>query len=415
MAVCAGALLQRAEWDVSMGDTRDDRAGRPATIYDVARVANVSIGTVSKALNDRGTLRPETRARVRAAAAQLDFRPNDLVHSLLRGRSFTVGLLSSDQYGRFSLPVMAGIEDAMGSARMSVFLCSARDDPARERQHLDSLLAKQVDGIIVTGRRVDARPPINIGAAHIPILYAFTQVDDPGALCMVPDDAQGGRLAAEQLIAAGRTRLAHITGPEDFEAVRLRAAGMRAAAQFHGIDLPPSRMRFDSWGEEWGYAAANLLLDDDPRIDGIFCGNDLLARGAADALRERGMGIPDDVALVGFDNWEIIAETTRPPLTTIDMNLHELGRLAGMRLLEMIDGRLETGIVRLPCSLVVRQSCGGRSSSPHLVSDSDHVHWTADALYTTPTRNTAPSLSEGPYIDRLSATAGKEVDTVVMD
>src|SRR5579884_1135490 len=133
----------------SPNDAAAPPSRRPPTIHDVARLANVTIGTVSKALNGRGHLRPETRDRVREAAEQLGFRPNDLVHSLLRGRTYTVGLITTDSYGRFSIPVLTGIEDALGAARISVFLCNAHDDPERERGHVDALLAKHVDGIIV--------------------------------------------------------------------------------------------------------------------------------------------------------------------------------------------------------------------------------------------------------------------------
>src|SRR5919197_839305 len=320
--------------------TKASNAGKAAqpgrsvpTIHDVARAAGVTIGTASQALNGRGKMRPETRERVREAAARLEYRPNHLMQSLLRGRSCTVGLLSTDRYGRFSIPLLEGIEDALDAAQMSVFLCDARDDPVHERRHIDSLLAKQVDGIIVTGRRIDPRPPIDLGRAAVPVLYAFAQVTDPHALCLIPDDAQGGRLATDHLLRAGRRRLAHVTGPQHFEAVRLRQEGM-------------------------GYEAAPRLLYVAPQIDAIFCGADLLARGVVDALREQGVRVPDDVAVVGFDNWEIIAEGSRPPLTTVDMNLHDLGRLAGTRLLAMIDGEKDAGLVRTPCRLVVRASCG---------------------------------------------------------
>lgn len=343
--------------DLAVDGDAGEASRRAPTVYDVARSANVSIGTVSKALNGRGQLRPETRERVLAAAERLGFRPNDLVHSLLRGRTYTVGLLTRDLYGRFSIPLLMGIEDALGEARLSVFLCTSRDDAEREHRHIESLLAKQVDGIIVAGRRIDPRPPVELGAARVPLLYAFAQVPDRNALCLLPDDAHGGRLAAERLLQVGRRRLAHITGPENFVAARLRAAAMRTTLAEHGLDLPEARLLAGSWDEDWGYAAANRLLDEDARVDGIFCGNDLLARGAADALRERGVRVPDDVALVGYDNWEIIAAKTRPPLTSVDMNLHDLGRMAGERLLAMIAGERAEGTVRLPCSLVVRESC----------------------------------------------------------
>lgn len=331
---------------------------RPPTIYDVARLANVAIGTASKALNGRGQLRPETRERVRTAAAQLGFRPNDLVHSLLRGRTYTVGLLTTDSYGRFSIPLLTGIEDAFAMASISVFLCNGRDDPQRERHHIESMLAKQVDGIIVTGRRIDPRPPIDVGVSHVPVLYAFTQIDPPTALCLLPDDAQGARLATEHLLRAGRRHVAHITGPRDFEAVGLRERAMRETLAEHGIHLSESHVLSGPWDEGWGYDAANQVLDRDPHVDAIFCGSDLLARGVADALRERSVRVPDDVALVGFDNWDIIAAATRPPLTTVDMDLHALGRMAGTRLLDLIDGQTEAGIERTPCRLVVRASCG---------------------------------------------------------
>jgi len=329
------------------------------TIYDVALAAGVTIGTASKALNGRGKLRAETRARVQDAADRLHFRPNDLAQSLLRGRSYTVGLLTTDSYGRFSNPLMMGVEDALGVAHISIFLCDARDDPEREQRHIASLLAKQVDGIIVTARRTDPRPSIDVGRARVPVLYAYTQVADPSALSLLPDDAQGGQLATEQLLRAGRQRVAHITGPERFEAVRLRREGMRRVLVAHGLDLPASRLLQGPWSEAWGYDAVARLFDADRRIDGLFCGSDQLARGAVDALRDRGVRVPDDVAVVGFDNWEIIAAETRPPLTTVDMQLHELGRLAGLQLRAMIDGERASGVIRLSCRLIVRGSCGG--------------------------------------------------------
>ncbi|HEV8637615.1 MAG TPA: LacI family DNA-binding transcriptional regulator [Chloroflexota bacterium] len=332
---------------------------RAATIHDVARAAGVAIGTASKALNGRGKLRTETRARVRAAAADLGFRPNDLAQSLLRGRTFTAGLLATDQYGRFSLPLVWGIEDALVDAQFSVFLCNVRDDAERERRHLDSLLAKRVDGIVVVGGRIDPRPPIDLdGGAAVPVLYVFAQSTDPTALCLIPDDGHGGRLAAEHLVGLGRRRVAHVTGPESWEAVRRRRDGMLEALAEHGLGCPPRRVRPGRWDAAWGYDAASQLLDEDRAIDAIFCGNDRIAHGVVDALRARGIGVPDDVAVVGFDNHEVVATMVRPPLTSVDMQLEDLGKLAGRCLLELIEGRALAGSIRQPCRLVVRESSG---------------------------------------------------------
>lgn len=331
----------------------------PTTIRDVAAAAGVSLSTVSKGLNGTGQLREETRQRVLQAAKRLNFRPNDLAQSLLRGRSFTVGLISADRYGRFSIPILEGIENALESTRMSVFLCNAADDANREREHIEQLLAKRVDGIIVTGRRSDPRPPLEVSAHSVPVLYAFSQVSDSKALCLLPDDVGGGRLAGEHLIAAGRRRIAHITGPEDFEAVKHRCAGLKQAVEQNSLPWRVDDVMSGPWSEMWGRDAVDDLLDRNQKIDAIFCGSDQIARGAVDALRDRGVRVPDDVAVVGFDNWQIIAAETRPALTTIDMNLHELGRQAGLRLLGMINGEdQQSGVIRLPCSLVTRESCG---------------------------------------------------------
>jgi LacI family transcriptional regulator len=337
-------------------NVRDPARARPATIRDVARAAGVAVGTASKALNGRGRLREETRNRVLVEAERLDFRPNDLIKSLLRGRTFTVGMITTDYFGRFNMPVMAGIEDALGAAEILVFLCNTRDDPVREQKVIASLLAKQVDGIIVMGRRIDARPPIAVGRSHVPVVYAFASVDDPAALSLLPDDAQGGRIATEHLLGLGRRNLAHITGPADREAVRLRREGMISALNDRGIVIPSERILSGDWTEEWGYAAGGELLYRDPAVDAIFCGSDIIARGVMDGLRERGKMIPDDVAVVGFDNWEILATQARPPLTTVDMNLHDLGREAARHLLAKVDGEEVSGVIRLPCSLIVRES-----------------------------------------------------------
>ena len=339
------------------------RQRRP-TIRDVAHAAGVSVGTASKALNGQGRLRAETRERVIREAERLEFRPNDLIKSLLRGRSYTVGLVTTDYFGRFNMPVIAGIEDALGAAEILVFVCNVRDDPARERNVIASLIAKQVDGIIVMGRRTDPRPPISVGRSGTPVVYAFSRVTEGEALCLAPDDDQGACLATEHLIQLGRRRIVHITGPAQREAVQLRLAGTRRTVQDHGLDWSDERCLSGEWSEGWGYEAVGRLFDVYPNADGIVCGSDIIARGVLDGLRERGRRVPDDVAVIGFDNWEIVAEHTRPPLTTVDMNLQDMGHEAARRLLAKLEGDTARGTIRLPCSLIVRESCGAGMLGP---------------------------------------------------
>jgi LacI family transcriptional regulator len=344
---------------------RNDRNGRRArlTIRDVARMANVSVGTASKALNNNGTLRQETRDKVIAVAKELNFRPNDLAQSLHRGHSLTVGLISTDSFGRFTIPIMEGLEECLSDRRIAVFMCNATDDPEREAQHVESLLGKRVDGIVVTARRADKRAKLKVPDANIPVLYVFSQSDDPASVSLLPDDEGGAMLAIEHLIAQGRRRIAHVTGPERFEAVRLRRDGYLKALGKAGIAVRDGFYLPGVWSESWGRNAVDQLFRKRRETpDAIFCGNDQIARGVADALLERAIDVPADVALVGFDNWEIVAAATRPPLTSVDMNLTELGREAGRSMLAMIKGERLRGVRRLPCTLAIRESSGGPRS-----------------------------------------------------
>jgi len=326
---------------------------RRVTIRDVARLAEVSIGTASKAMNAGGRLRQETREKVMRVAKEIGYRPNDLAQSLHRSRSRTVGILTNDSFGRFSFPIIQALEERLADHGIAVFMCNATDDPARERQHIDQLLGKRIDGLVVTARRSDERPAILVGG--IPVIYVFSQADDPDALCLLPDDEGGAVLAVEHLIGLGRRRIAHVTGPERFEAVRLRHRGYQRALERAG--LGGGHFLTGDWSEQWGREAVALLFGGKGETpDALFCGNDQIARGAAEALRDRGIAVPKDVAIVGFDNWLVMAEAARPPLTSIDMNLPALGREAGERLLAMIGGERVTGVKRLPCTLVVRQS-----------------------------------------------------------
>jgi LacI family transcriptional regulator len=337
----------------------EQRSTRRATIRDVAESAGVSVGTASKALNGQGKLRAETIERVMRAAERLGFAPNTLAQALLAGRSFTVGLITTDSFGRFSIPVMLGAEDALGTGQVSVFMCDTRDDPERERRYVEMLWARRVDGLIVTGRRIEPRPPVQ-ALPGIPVVYAMTQPEgasqSAGGGAVLPDDEGGGFAAASHLLAIGRRRIAHIAGPERFLAARLRARGFSSALDAAGVPQC-GETKFGEWSEHWGREAAGLLLADRP--DAIFCGSDQIARGVSDTLRAVGRRIPDDVALVGFDNWLPMAMGALPPLTSVDPCLEEVGRVAATRLLAAIGGEHADDVHRVPARLAIRESSGG--------------------------------------------------------
>ncbi|HXW43959.1 MAG TPA: LacI family DNA-binding transcriptional regulator [Streptosporangiaceae bacterium] len=329
-------------------------ARRP-TIRDVAAQAGVSIGTASKALNGQGKLRAATRERVAAVARELGFAPNVLAKALLAGRTYTVGLVTTDSFGRFSIPVMLGAEDALGAGQISVFMCDTRDDPARERQYLDMLLSRRVDGLIVTGRRIEPRPSIGT-ALGIPVVYAMTQSLDTDEPAILPDDHGGGQLAAREFIRSGRRRVGHITGPARFLAARKRASGFCEAIASAGGQFSPSDVLYGEWSERWGREGAHILLRAMPGVDAIFCGSDQIARGVADTLRLLGHRVPQDIALIGFDNWAPMALGSEPPLTSIDMCLEDVGRAAAEHLLAAINDAPTHGVHIVPCRLVVRES-----------------------------------------------------------
>ncbi|WP_369015966.1 LacI family DNA-binding transcriptional regulator [Actinocrinis puniceicyclus] len=333
-----------------------DSAPARARLADVAARAGVSVGTASKALSGGGRMRPETRERVLGAADELGFSPNRHAQSLHTGRSWTVGLMTTDGIGRFGIPVLLGAEDALGAGKISVLLCDTRGDAIREQHHLRALIERRVDGIIVTGRRTDPRPPLT-DVEGIPTVYTVSPSEDPRDTSVVSDDAGGATLAVEHLLGLGRSRIAHVTGPAHHAAARDRAA--RTLKLIEGTGLAPAsgRVHYGDWSEAWGRRAAEAVLRTDPKVDAFFCGNDQIARGVADTLRERGARVPEDVAIVGYDNWDAMALASRPPLTTIDMNLGEIGRVAALHLLSAIDAdETQPGVTTVPCRLIVRES-----------------------------------------------------------
>lgn len=333
------------------------RNGSVPTVRDVAHLAGVSPGTVSKALNGQGQLREETRQRVQEAADKLGFQANRVARSLSEGRTYTVGMLTSASFGRFTLPLMEGIEDSLGAGQVSTLLCDGRGDPLRERHYISELLNRRVDGIVVTGRRPDARR--SVGQLPIPVVYVLSRSDDPDDLTVTNDDEQGARLAVEHLVAVGRGRLAYVSGPGHHLSTVLRQQGFEAAAAAAGAHLDGADVMLGQWSEAWGRTAAGMLMRRPPgeRVDGVFCGSDQIARGLADGLREAGVRVPDEVSIVGFDNWDVMVSAARPPLTTVDPRLVRLGRLSASRLMTAIDGcELGSGVVAQPCALVLRDS-----------------------------------------------------------
>lgn len=328
------------------------------TLTDVARLAGVSVATASKALNGRDEVAPATRGRVLAAAEKLSFEPNALARGLISGRTRTIGLITDELGGRFAIPVLLGVENALGNEQMSVLLCDARGDQIRRRHYIRTLLARQVDGFIVLGDSNDMRSSITADIP-VPVVYVYGESDDPSDLSLLADDAGGARLAAEHLVSLNRKRIGHITGPSSYRAARDRVTALQAVLAEAGLSLVGEPL-YGEWTQSWGRQAGRLLATTHPDLDAIFCGSDQVAAGVAQALADLGRRVPDDVALVGFDNWEIFAADCRPPLTTVDVNLEQLGATAVAHLFAALDGERHSGVIRQPCRLVIRESTSPR-------------------------------------------------------
>ena len=328
--------------------------GETVTLAHVAKRAGVSVATASKALNERDEVAPETRRRVLRAAEDLAFQPNGLAQGLISGRSRTIGLLTDELGGRFAIPVLLGVENALGSQQMSVLLCDARGDVIRRQHYIKALLARQVDGLIVLGETNDMRPSLTRDIP-VPVVYVYGESDDPADLSIVADDRGGARLAAQHLVMVGSRAIAHITGEYAYRAARERAVGLAEVLDSHGLSLVGEPL-YGQWTQRWGRQAARILLSGHPETDAIFCGSDQIATGVADALHEMGRRIPEDVALVGYDNWEVFAAECRPPLTTVDLNLQDIGAAAVSHLFAALDGKPTPGVVRHPGRLVIRES-----------------------------------------------------------
>ncbi|MGC4152166.1 MAG: LacI family DNA-binding transcriptional regulator [Propionicimonas sp.] len=330
------------------------RRPRP-TLANVAEVAGVSIGTASKALNGTGRLREETRQEVLRAASALGFVPRPRVTPSTESLSYTVGLLTTDNFSRFASPIMLGVEDAMGAGRVSVLLADGRGDAIRERHHLQTFLARKVDAIIVTGRRAEPRPPIG-DSLSVPVCYVLSRSQRPEDLSIVIDDAQGAGLAIAHLVSLGRTRIAYVSGPEKHLSARLRQSGMLAELRKYGLDPVEHLATWGEWSEAWGRQAAGILHRSGTQFDAVFCGSDQIARGMVEQLQRLGRRVPHDVSVVGFDNWDVMALASRPTLTTIDLQLSDLGRIAAQSILRALSGEQLSGLAKHECRLVVRES-----------------------------------------------------------
>lgn len=324
---------------------------RTVRLSDVAAASGVSVSTASRVLNGGGRVSEATRQRILDTAARLSFRPNSLARSFALGRSYAIGVIAENALEVFTLPVILGASSTLGRHDMATLLLDAGGDRGRFQEHLDTLVARRVDGLIVIGNGPDIPPFFTPNTFPVPVVYAFAEAGDPTVPSFIPDSAMAGRLAAEYLTSKGRTRLVHVSGDVALRAVRERATAFHDTLTARGAQLV-AEPRLGSWQRAWGHDATAGLLAEGVSFDGMFAGNDEIATGALWALREAGLRVPEDVELIGYDNITRLITLDEHEVTTIDPNLTEIGSQAALELLEIIKGRPTPGVHRVSCSLV---------------------------------------------------------------
>src|SRR5437764_423878 len=307
------------------------------TMKRIAGELGVSITTVSKVLNNRDDIGHATRARVLAKVAELGYQPNAVARSLTLRRTHTLGVVIPDLMHSFFVEIVAGLEATASARGYGLLLCSSNEDPAKERQELDMLRQRQVDGVVLASANVSGNTDLLQQLTSLGVgLVMIDRDDHPDVRCdrVVTDDEEVGRLATAHLIEQGCKAIAHIHGPSIVHAKR-RADGYRAALKANGLKIRPEWIVRGGFKEADGHRAMTRLLSMKPRVDAVFAANDPAAIGAMKAIWEAGLRVPEDVAIVGAGDIAL-GDLLRVPLSTVSWSREDQGRAAAELLLDRI-------------------------------------------------------------------------------
>lgn len=328
-----------------------------ATMNDVARVAEVSIATVSHVINGTRFVSPERVERVQTAMRELDYTPDANARSLRVGRTETIGLVVPDNTNPFFAELARWIEDAGFEAGYTTILGNSNERPDRERRYIATLLSKRVDGLIITptARSDDAALTASLHRTRIPIVLMDREMDLPVADVVLYDDAAGSGEVARHLLELGHTRFACVAEPSGVPAERVE--GFRQALREAGVNLDEDAVVPGDFHFAGGREATARLLSTGTPFTALFAANDLMAAGAIRELGAHDLSVPHDVSVVGFDDAPI-AEMVSPPLTTVRQPLRDMAEVAVSLLLARLSGRADARRARrvLATSLVVRDS-----------------------------------------------------------
>jgi LacI family transcriptional regulator len=326
-----------------------------ATLSEVAQQAGVSPTLVSRYLNHRIELPAATRERIDAAIARLDYRPNLLAKRLSTGKAEAISLVTSEIANPFFAELAAAIEAEAERYGYAVYISSTRGDNARAVNAIRRLKDQHVDGLIMmTNHPDDGRLASSLRSQKNIVLV---DEDIPGVTVprIFVDNEHGAWLAANHLIEAGHRDIALIGGPDGLLTVRERLAGFKRAMREHRRRVRSEWVMLGDYSREFGFEATRRLLDAPRQPTAILACSDYIAVGVLSAVHQRGLAVPDDLSLVGFDDMPF-AELVDPPLTTVRQPIAEMGRIAFERLLALLNQVKVPALTRLPVELVERRS-----------------------------------------------------------
>jgi DNA-binding LacI/PurR family transcriptional regulator len=328
------------------------------SIKDIARAAQVSHSTVSRALRDSPLVNPETRALIHRIAAEKGYTVSAVARSLVTRRTNTIGVVVTSIADPFVGEVVSGIEEFALQHDYSVILATCHADPDREQRAVRSFQERRVDGILVTASRVGALYLPMLEEMKVPIVLINNQHPRDYGYHVSIDNPAGARAVTSHLIALGHRRIGYIGDRFGLYSDTERCDGYRETLAQSGIPFDPALAAYGDGGPESGRHAMLDLLDRPEHPTAVFCYNDMEAYGAMRAARERGLRVPDDMSIAGFDDL-VLSSYTDPPLTTVRQPMQEMGRDAAGILVDLLGGGNPTSVVK-PGTLVPRQSTAAR-------------------------------------------------------
>jgi LacI family transcriptional regulator len=335
------------------GKTRSAPRGL-ATISDVAKAAGVSAATVSRVLNDSSNVAADKAKRVRKAAERLGYKPFGPAQALRQQRTRLWAVIIADIENPFFTAMVRGIEDAALAEGHRLVLCNSDEDLDKEAAYIDLAIAERNAGVVIAVASTNESDLGPLVEHKVPVVAVDREPMRAGIDSVVVDNQLGAEQATEHLIETGHRRIACITGPTRLSTANERLAGYKAAMARHGRKVEPGLVRRTNFKQDGGHRAARSLLKARPRPDALFVANNLMTLGALEAIREAGLAIPEQVAIVGFDDapWTGL---TDPPLTVVAQPTYEMGQHAAQLLATATEGMASRHIV-LPTALVVRSS-----------------------------------------------------------